>query len=69
MFLNLLFLAFTLSIDSFGIGISYGIQNIKILNSSKMLLFVISFIVVFLSTFVGFAIKQFFPVFQVQIIR
>ena len=40
----MLFLAISSSIDSFGIGITYGIRNTKISNSAKLILFVISFV-------------------------
>ncbi len=69
MFLNLLFLSVTLSIDSLGVGISYGVRNIKILNRSKLVLFMISFIIVLLSSFSGFIFRQFLPMFIKNIIR
>ena len=48
MILNCIVLALSVSIDSFGIGITYGIKNTKITNWSKLILFTISLIVTFL---------------------
>lgn len=57
----MLFLAISSSIDSFGIGITYGIRNTKISNSAKLILFVISFIVSFFAVYSGDFLKDLLP--------
>ena len=57
----MLFLAISSSIDSFGIGITYGIRNTKISNSAKLILFVISFIVSFFAIYFGDFLKDLLP--------
>ena len=57
----MLFLAISSSIDSFGIGITYGIRNTKISNSAKLILFVISFIVSFFAVYFGDFLKDLLP--------
>lgn len=49
MLINSLLLAISSSIDSLGIGITYGIRNIKISFLGKLILFTISFLIAFLS--------------------
>ncbi len=44
MMLTLIILAFSASIDAFSIGITYGLKNIKLSNSSRLLIFLILFI-------------------------
>ena len=61
MFFSSLLLAFTSSIDSFGIGVTYGIKKTKISLTSKIVLFAISFIITNLSIFVGDLIRKIFP--------
>lgn len=61
MFISSIILAITSSIDSFGIGVTYGIKNTKISLTSKIILFIISFIITNLSILVGDLIKTFFP--------
>ena len=53
MFLNSILFAITLSIDSIGIGITYGLKNTKIKISSKCILFGISFFFCILSLLAG----------------
>ena len=57
----MLFLAISSSIDSFGIGITYGIKNTKISNSAKLILFIISFIVSFFAVHFGDFLKDLLP--------
>ena len=45
MFINSLILALSSSIDSLGIGITYGIKNTRISYMAKIVLFVISFLI------------------------
>ena len=60
MFLNSLFLAISSSIDSLGIGITYGIKNMRIKYMSKVVLFTISFIFSIFSLWLGSALKNIF---------
>ncbi|MBQ3415913.1 MAG: manganese efflux pump [Clostridia bacterium] len=60
MFINSLVLAFTSSIDSLGIGITYGIKKTKITLTSKIILFIISFVITNLSILVGNIIRKIF---------
>lgn len=53
MILNCILLAFSASIDSLGIGITYGIKNIKITSISNIILFAISFICTIFSMTIG----------------
>jgi len=57
---NSIILAITSSIDSLGIGITYGIRSIYISNIGKFILFIISFFITSLSLFFGNIIKLFF---------
>lgn len=61
MFINSLILAISASIDSLGIGITYGIKNIKISNNAKIILFFISFFISILSIWFGNTFKKFLP--------
>ena len=58
MLLNCILLALSVSIDSLGIGISYGIKHTKISKISNFILFVISFIMTSLSIFIGNTISS-----------
>ena len=58
---NLLLLAISSSIDSLGIGITYGIKNTKISKLSKIILFIISLITTYISIFFGNIIQYIFP--------
>lgn len=53
MLLSYLVLALSVSIDSFGIGITYGIRNTKIYRTSKIILFMISILITSLSVQLG----------------
>lgn len=53
MLFNVILLAISSSIDSFGIGITYGLRNLKITNLSKLILFIISISVTYLSILIG----------------
>lgn len=61
MLLNCIILAIASSIDSLGIGITYGIKNTKISFTSKIILFTISIIVSSISVFFGKVISTFLP--------
>lgn len=60
MFFNCIFLALSVSIDSLGIGITYGIKNTKISKSSNIILFLIAFFTTLGSIGIGMAISLFF---------
>ena len=62
MFLNAIILATSVSIDSLGIGITYGIRKTKISSVAKVILFCISLVVTSLSILIGNVISQIFPV-------
>ena len=51
--LNSILLAFSVSIDSLGIGITYGIRNAKIKFLSRCILFIISIFFTYSSFFIG----------------
>ena len=53
MLFDIIILAFSSSVDSFGIGITYGLRKTVLTISSKFILFVISLIVTFCSVFIG----------------
>lgn len=63
MLINSLFLAISSSIDSLGIGITYGIKNTKISYIGKIILFIISFLVSIISIWFGNSIISIFPTF------
>lgn len=58
MLFNTFILALSSSIDSLGIGITYGLRNIKLLKKSKIILFVISFFISLASGFIGKILKN-----------
>ena len=62
MFLNAIILATSVSIDSLGIGITYGIRKTKISSIAKVILFCISFVITSASIVIGNVISQIFPV-------
>lgn len=66
MLLNCLFLAISSSIDSLGIGITYGIKNTKIAIGAKSILFFISFIISIISIYFGNLLKFIFPDFLIH---
>ena len=53
MLLNSFILAVSSSIDSLGIGITYGIKNMKISFFSKFILFIISISITYFALFLG----------------
>lgn len=53
MFFNYVALAISASIDSLGIGITYGLKNTKIVFSAKLVLFIISIIITAFSMLLG----------------
>lgn len=61
MFLTFLFLALSLSIDSIGIGITYGLRNTRIPFFSKLILFLISIFFTTFSLIIGNLITNFLP--------
>ena len=68
MFLTYLILAISSSIDSFGIGITYGIKNTRITFVAKLVVFLISLCISTLSISVGKFIYRLFPPFLCNII-
>lgn len=68
MLINSLVLALSSSIDSLGIGITYGIKNMKISVLAKLVLFVISFSISVLSVWFGDLIKSIFSDFVTQLV-
>lgn len=59
MLLNSFILAVSSSIDSLGIGITYGIKNMKISLFSKIILFGISIIITYFALFLGNILNSF----------
>ena len=68
MLINSLLLSLSSSIDSLGIGITYGIKNTKISRMGKIVLFVISFSISVLSVWFGAMIKNIFSDFATKLI-
>ena len=66
--LSTLFLAISSSIDSFGIGITYGIKNTKISLIGKIILYIIALIAAHFSIFFGDIIQKILPSFLEKII-
>ena len=52
-FIYMIIMAFSLSIDAVGIGISYGIRGIKISAFAKFVICAMSFLIILLSMFLG----------------
>lgn len=61
MLYNYIMLAFCVSIDSLGTGITYGLKNTKISKLAKVTLFIISFGITSTSLLIGNSISDFFP--------
>lgn len=59
--LNSFLFAISSSIDSLGIGITYGIKNTKISLIGKIILFVVSLLATYLSIFFGNIVQYIFP--------
>lgn len=68
MLYNYIILAFCVSIDSLGTGITYGLKNTKISISAKIILFAFSFIITSLSMFLGNKISHIFSEFYCRLI-
>ena len=68
MIFNCLFLALSVSIDSLGIGLTYGIKKIKITFISNVILFLISFCLTCGSIFIGHYISIIFSPFFSKIL-
>ncbi len=66
MFINSLILAISSSIDSLGIGITYGIKNTKITFLAKIVLFIVAFTISIISIWFGNIIKYILPDFLVS---
>ena len=58
MFFNTLVLALSSSIDSLGIGITYGLRHIKLLKKSKIILFLVSIFITFSAGIIGNILKN-----------
>lgn len=68
MLINSLILALSSSIDSLGIGITYGIKNTKISHMGKVILFIISFSISMIAVWFGNVIKNIFSDFVTKLI-
>ncbi len=68
MLINSFVLALSSSVDSLGIGITYGIKNTKISYAGKIVLFVISFSISILSVWFGDITKNVFSDFATKLI-
>ena len=60
MFLSCLLLAISSSIDSLGIGITYGLKKIELKKWSKIVLFSISILITFIAFLIGSIFKNLF---------
>ena len=61
MFFSCILLAFCSTLDSLGIGITYGLKNTKILLSAKIILFACSFSITLFALFLGNYFSTIFP--------
>lgn len=61
MLITIILLALSVSIDAFGIGITYGIKKTVIPFSTKIILFIFSLILVSISVIFGYLILKLFP--------
>lgn len=61
MLIELLLLSISVSIDSFGIGITYGLKNMKITNLARFILFIISITITTIAIYLGNIISCFLP--------
>lgn len=68
MLFNILILAFSSSIDSFGIGITYGLRKIKLSCLSSITLFIISIIITSISILIGKNLNYILPQFITSLI-
>ena len=58
MFINTILLSISSSIDSLGIGITYGLKKTKLFKIDKIILFAVSIIVTIFSGFISFILKN-----------
>ncbi len=68
MLINSIILALSSSIDSLGIGITYGLKNTRISGFAKIVLFTISFLISIVSVWCGDVIKNIFSDFVTKLI-
>ena len=68
MLINSIILALSSSIDSLGIGITYGLKNTRISGFAKIVLFTISFLISIVSVWCGDVIKNIFSYFVTKLI-
>ena len=68
MIISSIILAFSSSIDSLGIGITYGIKNTIVSNTGKLLLFFISFVTALISLYFGNSIRIFLSEFMAKLL-
>lgn len=61
MFISMLLLSFTLSIDALGIGIAYAMRGVYITKTSKFIIGVVSVVVMKLSAMLGSYLNYLFP--------
>lgn len=61
MFFNCVFLALCSTLDSLGIGITYGLKNTHILFSAKIILFISSFLVALFALLLGNCMAYLLP--------
>lgn len=61
MFFHCILLAFCSTLDSLGIGITYGLKNTHIIFSAKIILFLCSFFITLLALFLGNFLSYLFP--------
>ena len=66
MLFSTIILAISSSIDSLGIGITYGIRNTIISNKGKLVIFFFSFIISIVSLYLGNILVVIFPDFIVD---
>ena len=67
MFIYQIVLAISSSIDSLGIGITYGIKNTSISKFGRIILFVISYFITFIALLFGNSIKDIFSDFLTKL--
>lgn len=68
MFFSCILLAFCSTLDSLGIGITYGLKNTKILLGAKIILFACSFLITLFALFLGKYFSTIFPDYIANII-
>lgn len=68
MLISSLLLSLSVSIDSLGIGITYGLRNVKITKIAKIILFMISIIITSLSILIGNVLSNILPEFYTKLI-